>query len=821
MRVSLSWLRELVATDLPADELAERLTMAGVEVETVEPTGYLHPDVRVGRVLAVEPAPGRSDVRRVTVGLGDGREVTVASGAPNLGPGDIGARVALALPGAVVFDPRGEPPRPRPVKAAKIHGIESAGVLCSARELGLGPDHSGVLFLPAAAAEGATVADVVEPGEGAFADIALTLAILPNIARCQSMIGVAREVAALTGGELRLDLPVAEIAFASSDLDPVADDPAKCDQFRTALLEGVRVGPSPEWVQRRLIASGMEPINNVVDASNYVMLELGEPTHAYDADRLPSLKLGVRDAREGEVFRPLVPPPDGPEMTLPAGVLLVTSGDEPVALAGVMGGYDSRVQDDTTRVLLEAAHFDFITVRRSQTAVNLFTESSSRFSRGVDPALPERAAARFVHILKQTCPDLRVVRTGVWTTGEPPVREIDLDVGRMNASLGTALSVEHTVALLEKVGIGAESDGDRIRARVTSARGDVTLPADLMEEVVRLSGYDVLPATMPVEPLSMYVPDPGLEIRTRAIDALVAEGLQEVLLYSMSTPEAEAALHPGAAPDVSYVRIRNPISADRTVMRRTLLPGLLQVTEPNLRHARACHVFTLAPVFLPELGDPETGLPAEPLRLGIVMAGEAEPASLYRNAARPVDFHDLSGVVRRVFDALGIDGVRFDADDRAPYHPGICARVSRGGRVYGHCGALHPKVARAFDLEGLPVLAAELDVAALVADARLHRVVASPPRFPGIELDIAVLVDADLPVRRLMELTAEAGGALVEDVTVFDLYQGEQVPAGQKAVGLRFVLRAADRTLTMPEATEIRDAVAARLERDAGATLRM
>ena len=829
MLVPLSWLgRHVDLRGLPVDDLSHLLTTAGVEVDDAPATGAFHPDAVVGVIVSLDAED--EGLRWFTVDGGQG-PVTVASRAPNLagaGPGD---RVAFARPGAVVFDPADG--RPRKVGARKMRGGTSEGVFCSAAELGVGDDHSGVLRLGAHLPAGAPLADLPWPGDGP-ADRALQLAILPNIARCQSVLGVAREVGALTGRAVHDAVPLADDVQLqpSAALDPGPVDPALCGRFGVLLIEGVAVGDSPAWLQKRLRSLGLHPVNNVVDASNYVLFELGQPTHFYDADALPSLRLGVRRSAAGEAFKPLVAGDDDPPKALPAGLPVITADDgspagRAVAQAGVMGGFETRVTASTTRLLLEVATFDYIAVRRSQAATVTFTDASARYSRGVDPALVPVAAARLVHLLRESCPGLRVVGSGHTCTAALGDRAIPLSVPALRRALGVSLTAAEVGAALRQAGLGVHPDGndpsgESLIVQVPTRRADLGQPCDLYEEVARIVGFDRLPATLPAEPVPPQRPNPRRATRERLRDLAASLGLQETISYTLSSPELEARLHAGRAPAAGApLEILNPVSHERRSLRRSLLPHLLDTAAFNLRHGPAVHAFELGDVFLPDQPGLHPALPGERARLAILMTGPVDPAGLHQAAPRAADAHDLAAVVLAIGEHLHLPGLQLAAADRAPLHPGVGAvLLAEDGAELGILGEVHPLVAQAFDLEGHRLCVAELDVDALAARLPPRFRAPGAPRFPEIELDVAIVAEDALPAAALLATTRAAAGPLLRGATVFDVYRGKPVPEGQKAVGLRLWLGAPDRTLEMREAEALREAVVAALGAAHGATLR-
>jgi phenylalanyl-tRNA synthetase beta chain len=866
VRVSLSWLSQLVDLDgVPVEELCERLTTAGVEVESVDPTGALHPEVVVGVVAAVDrSAP---ELTWLEVDAGGPAPLRVVSRAPNLGGIAPGTRLALARPGAVIFEWKDGQPKQKKVAAAKLKVGTSEGVGCSAKELGIGDDHSGVLLLegpgapalpdglrlrqPGAPAGAPLAAALAWDAEGALADTSLLLAILPNIARCQSMVGVAREVGALLDRPLRGQIEVAEGAgrggartwpvltrdndalddFPNDDaLVPTTADPALCGRFAALRLDGVAVGPSPAWLQRRLLQAGLQPVNNVVDATNYAMIELGQPSHAYDAAALPAARLGVRRSRAGEAFKGLLAEAEAAAQPVPEGCPVIVSDDQIVALAGVMGGYGARVTAATTAVLLEVASFDNIAVRKSQQQNLMFSESSARFSRGVDPALVALAARRIVAVLAESCPALHVAGVGLLAAAPIQRRALRLDLDRLRAALGLPAADDEVASALQRAGLGVTGAGPgALAVEVPSSRQDIEHEADLWEEVARLLGYDRLPETMPVEPIPAAGTDRRLQLREELVDLAVRAGLTETWSYTLSSPELEERLRAGGgAPAPGYATLSNPGSVEKRALRRTLLAHLLECAAHNRRHTAGVHIFEQGVVVLPELPGLMPALPGERERLALLMVGPVEAEGLHQPSPRPADVHDLAGVIAELLDGLHVPGWRVEAlppeADRAPLHPGVAARVvvdgPEGPVELGRYGQVHPLVARAFDLGEAVVLVGELDVDAVVARSQRFFFAPGPPRFPEISLDVALIVDQAVSAAALCGTTRAAGGALLRDVVVFDVYQGKHVPAGKQAVGLRLRL-GAERTLEMREAEALRGAVLDALGAAHGAELRV
>jgi phenylalanyl-tRNA synthetase beta chain len=818
-------LRDFVEFSLPTTQLAERLTMAGIEVEAVEAVGALNDKVVIGTIIAVHSHSASSSTHFVDLDVGGGKRLQAISTAPNLAKVAKGDKVAVALPSATILGPD-ETFELRRVEATTVRGVRSEAVILSDRELGVGPDHIGARLLNVDLEPGRRIRDVLPREPTWEADEIITLSILANIARCQSIRGTAREVAAITGGAFSSHIDCASVNFAKRPLQTSSFDRELCRRFTDVLIEGVTVNHSPRWICRRLVLAGVTPINNIVDIANYVMLEVGQPMHTYDADHLPKQPLGVRRSIRGERLHVLTQPDDVEPLVLDPGIPVVTSNDVPVAVAGVVGSTKTAVRDTTQRVLLESANFDFISIRKSQSALKIFTEASARFSRGVDPQLTTDAIRRFIHLIVQNNESARVGRSHDYSLGVEDVeRTIVLGISEANASLGTSISPMEMSALLERVGISNKLDqkSNSIIASISSDREDVTIPSDLLEEIARLYGYERLPGTMPLEPIPGHPRNNHRHLREQARDALVMAGLQEVMTYSLTSPDRERALlasedKPIAEPP--YVRILNPISSERTVMRRSLLPELLLCVQRNLRHSLGCHFFEIGQVFLPEGPTTTTLLPYEEYRVAIAMSGAAEPGSVHHQSARNADYFDAAEAVQFLFRHLHIDDVSFRPARHPAFHPGICAEVIGSAKVYGQIGEIHPLVARAFGLEGHRVLAVDLSLEMIIADAVRFFGVSEILRQPSIQSDISVAVTEDMLAGRLREIVRNAAGPLLQDVEIFDIYRGAGVPDGYKAVGLRLTLNAGERTLTTAEEREIFDRVVKQLRMEVGAELR-
>jgi phenylalanyl-tRNA synthetase beta chain len=859
MRVPLTWLRDYVAIADTPEELASRLTFAGLEVEDIEYVG-LAPATQpitglpaagrsgppakglawdpativIAQILEVMPHPNADRLTLLRVDDGTGAEQIVLTGAPNLfhlkgtGPLPKPMKIVYAREGAILFDGHKPGREVMTLKRATIRGVESASMACSEKELGISDDHDGIIILDGDAPVGAAAA-------GYMGDVVFEVKINPNMARNACVLGIAREIAALTGVPMRP--PALSVTLTGA---PIAGrigieirEPALNPRFVLGLIEGVRIEPSPYWVQRRLRLVGTRPISNIVDATNYVMFELGEPLHAFDWDVVARRAGGrpptiiTRQAEPGETLTTL----DGVERKLEPFTVLVCDEQGALSMAGVMGGAESEVSEATTNVLLEGAAWDFINVRRTVKSQNLPSEASYRFSRGVHPGLAEKGVVRALEMMRQ------------WTGGtvarglvdsypgrlEPVVVEITpADIER---HLGVRILLDEIVRILRALKFDCEIGGDHadpnviIRATAPDHRLDIGTGlvgrADVVEEIARIYGYGRIPETMLAELIPPPHPNRDLELEERVRDVLASLGLQEIVTYSLTSPEREARLRlepprDGDA-DVPYVRLVNPIVVDRVVMRRTLLAGLIETAASNSRHTDRLAFFEMGHVFLPIPGE---DLPAEPTRLGILMAGARTPIGWQPGDRSPMDFFDVKGVLEALADALAVSGVTFEPAQYEPLHPGRTARVLIQGEPIGWIGELHPAVAERFDVKGQSVIVAELDVVPFLARSVDRNPTRPVPVYPPIKEDLAFVLDRSVPVARVREVIVAAGGPTLASATLFDEYSGEQVGAGKRSLAFSLTYQAPDRTLTDADARTIRERIVHALTTEIGAVLR-
>ncbi len=788
MRVPLSWLADHVDVDVPAATLAEKLTFAGVEIETIHRVGDDLAGILTARVLEVTQHPDADRLVLVRIDVG-GEERLVVCGARNFAPGDV---VPWAAPGAKL-------PGGVEIGRRKVRGALSDGMLASARELGVFDDHAGILVLPPDTPVGVDVVEAVE-----LRDTVLDVKTAPNRGDILSMRGIAREVALLLGKELKpLDLTVPEIGPPAGDLASVAvEDAEGCPLYAARVIQGLDAArPSPLWMARRLYLYGQRPLGAVVDVTNYLLLDQGQPLHAFDLDLVPGRRIVVRRAAEGETLRTL----DGRDRALTSEDTVITSGAHVVALAGIMGGEDTEVRASTTEVLLESAHFPPASVRRTMRRLGMNTEGGQRWARGVDPAGAEPVCDQAARLMATLAGG--TVATGRLRAG-PGVGEreaIRLDWGRSAERLGAPADPEFAAAQLRRYGCRTEVvDPRTVLAVPPSWRFDLELWADLEEEVARGWGYDQLPATLPAATGGRLTAEQRL--RRQARTALAGMGVTEVQTYPFLSQAAFDRLElPADDPRRRTLRLANPISEEAPELRTTLLPGLAEAAGRNLaRGLDGVAVYELGAVFLP-VRDGE--LPDEPLTLGVLLAGQA-PAGRFDDPRRPFDFADAKGVAEGLVAALGVPGVGYRAEEPPPYHPGRCAAVLLEDRPVGLLGQLHPRVAVAWELPAA-TFAVELELAPLLAAVPRMRPAPTPSPYPELTFDVAFLVPPGVAESDLEAALREAGGDLLTRLTLFDAYEGPPLPPGHRNLAYRVALQAADRTLTDADGAAIRDRMAA------------
>ena len=813
MRVSLNWLREYVDIDLPPEELADRMTRAGLAVDNSERIGGDWGDeIRVGYVTAVDPHPNADRLRLVTADLGADETHRVVCGAPNVA---VGQKIAFGTVGARVRD--GHSGKPSVLKPAVIRGVESAGMVLSEYELGISDDHEGILQLPADAPVGTRLSDVI-------GDVLFDLSVTPNRPDWLSVLGVAREIAALTSSALRE--PPLDYADSGKPVKGRAavdiHAPDLCRRYIATVIEGVTIGESPAWLKARLEAIGQRPINNVVDITNYVMFEIGQPIHAFDYDEVAGRHIIVRRGEDGETFKAL----DGVEHTLTRDVLVIADEAGAVGLAGVIGGLESEVTPSTKNILLESANFLGPNIRRTGTALKVRTEASTRFEKGLPPEFAMIASKRATKLFTEIAGGRALAGAVDAYPGKQREQRIEVTKERIARVLGIDPPASKVRSVLSSLGFTARwVPPDRYAVRVPYWRPDVRIDDDVAEEVGRIIGYDEIPTLLIAGSVPSPVEQPLRELRERARTLLAEAGMQEVITYSLTTMEALARVTPKE--DLAIYppyRAANPISSEHEFMRTTLRASLLQTVASNLRYEKGeMAVFEAARVYqrpdqrLPQPGRPfgEEALPDEREHIAGALTGRRADR-WGRPGADSVDFFDAKAYVEALLRGLNIEAEYAPADEFA-FAPGRTAEIRVDGRRAGVIGQLHPDTAAAFDIDQ-DVFVFDVVIDDLLPHANRQRKMAPVPRFPAVEQDLALIVDDGVPAGALR--TAIEAAPLVREARIFDVYHGEQVPAGRKSVAFAVAWQSPDHTLTDDEVAKAQRKLVERLRREFNAELR-
>jgi phenylalanyl-tRNA synthetase beta chain len=804
MIVTYNWLKEFVEFDLSPEELSHRLTMAGLEVDGMEKLGEGLDSVIVARLSSVEPHPEADRLTLCQVETGSGG-VQIVCGARNHKVGDL---VALAQVGTVL-------PGDFKIKKSRIRGRESMGMLCSEKELGLAEESEGIMILPEDLPLGRPVFEAL-----GIKDVRYELGLTPNRPDCLSVVGVAREVAAMVGESLKLPEPrLHEKEPAIEDQTSVTvRESGLCPRYDARLIRGVKIGPSPRWLARRVESVGMRSINNVVDVTNFVMMELGQPLHAFDFNLLRGRRIVVKRAGEGEVFTTL----DGQQRQLTGGDLTICDGDGPVALAGIMGGENSEIGPQSVDILLESAYFNPPTIRRTSKRLGIHTESSHRFERGADvdmvPVALDRATGLIVEVAGGS------VARGKIDVYPKPLAERKLKVTSRRTSeiLGIDLDVIEMQRQLRSIGLGVELAADRpdgvLYVTVPAFRPDLEREIDLVEEIARLNGYDRIPATMPVGRVICHRRAGHQRKAIKVRNALVGSGFSELINYSFVSPGVWDRIGLAATDSRRRnVTIINPLTEEQSVMRTCLVPSLLETVARNLSYrSRDLRLFEMRPVFLPRSGEE---LPEEKLRLTAIACGRREPEG-WAQGGEDIDFYDVKGMAEELLALFQVDKAAWVADSGEPFlHPGKSCAVYHDDVLVGTLGEVHPRVCRAYDID-LPVFVLDLDLEALFSQAGKVTSLRPLSRFPDVYRDSAFLVDEGIMAGQVLEVLGRARGKDVEDIILFDLYRGKGVPEGKKSLGIRVRYRSPERTLTDDEINFLHGRMIEALKEKVGAEIR-
>jgi phenylalanyl-tRNA synthetase beta chain len=800
MRVPLTWLAEYVPLTLPPAELAHRLTMAGVET-TYEPgasAGW--GNVFVGHVLEVAPHPNADRLRLATVDIGS-ETTTVVCGAPNVAAGQ---RIAFAKVGAHLLS--GKTGEPLELTAATIRGVVSAGMVCSAKELGISDEHEGILVLPDDAPLGMPLAEYMP-------DDVLEIEVTTNRGDCMSVLGIAHEVAAITGQSVAE--PGLDYEEAGGPVDDAVsvriEDAALCYRYTAAVVRGLKIGPSPAWMQRRLEQAGQRPINNVVDVTNYVMLEYGQPLHAFDLSRVKDKTIVVRPARDGERFVTL----DGEEHAMRPPMLLIADPERGIGVAGVMGGRNSEMSEATTDLLIESATFNAINTRRTAAALHIRTEASLRFEKGLNPELAIRAVRRATALVLETAGGVACVGISDTFPGEVESLKLLFTQGHMRRVLGTSFPQVQVIEVLRALGFNVGAiDEDKLLVSPPYWRTDIAIEEDVIEEIARTIGYDAVPEIPLAGQVPSSIAQPERALREEIRDLLVQAGLQETISYSLVSRtllELVGGIGDGKPEPLQAV---NPMSREQEYLRTSLRGSLLRTAASGLRQPPGnVALFEIGRVFLAREGE----LPEEPEKAVGVLAGPRGD-SLWDRSSDALDFFEAKGAVETMLQRLGVTP-SFERGEDEMLHPGRTARVLANGVDVGVVGELHPRTIAAFDFPADKVALFELNLAPLTEQVAWLRHRFHPfSRYPSAERDLALVVDAATPAERLQSIIDDH--PLVVRSTLFDVFEGESLTPGKKSLAYRIGLQSPEATLSPEQLTETVASIVDRLQRETGATLR-
>jgi len=814
MKVSLNWLKQYVDIKLPAAEVAEKLTMSGSEAKGREVMGEHWDGIVAGRITAVDPHPNADRLTLVSIDHGGGEE-TVVCGAPNVA---VGAVVAYAPVDSQLIDPAtGELTR---LKSARIRGVVSSGMACSERELGISDEHEGILILPEDTAIGTPLADLL-------GDVILNLDITPNRPDCLSVIGIAREIAALTGEKIHLpDSTYAKSATAiESRVSVEIADPGLCPRYCASLISGVTIAESPPWMQERLISYGMRPINNIVDITNFVMVEYGQPLHAFDFERIRGGRIIVRRARDGEQIVSL----DDIDRNLSSDMLVIADEDRAVAVAGVMGGANSEVTEGTATILLEAASFNPRSVHYTARTLQMPSEASIRFERGIAPGVTLPALKRATQLIAELGGGEAAAGTIDVYPGRVETAPLTITPEEVTRVLGVTFSREQIVDTLTALGFESTSGaGDEVVAVAPDWRSDITCPVDIIEEVARVIGYDEIPVTMLSGSVPRHNPEPVVALRRRLGEVLTGLGFQEIVSHSLTSLDAITRLYPESeVGPASLVKLSNPMTTTYEYLRPDLRSCLLSSLANNQGRADGgIRLYEIGRVYRP--GE-EGHLPDEFDMLAGIVSGTRHEA-WWQGSDAPdgdgeLDFFDVKGAVENLLDRLSVAAVFGPGDDPSLHPAGQAVIMGGGSRLglrvgsgrLGVIGEIHPDVLDSFEIDG-PACFFEISLPTLLAAASAHHEYRPISRYPAIIRDLALVVDAAVSHQQATDIIG--GFPLVEQVTLFDVYSGEQVPAGKKSLAYRVSFQSSDHTLTDGEADRVQKKILSKLSSEIGAVLR-
>ena len=804
MKVSYKWLKEyLDLSDVTPDELAEKMSRTGIEVDDVIYPGKGLSKIVVGETLSVVDHPDSDHLHVCQVNIGTEEPIQIVCGAPNVAAGQ---KVIVALHGARITGNA-------KIKKGKMRGQESNGMICSLAELGYSESvvskkyADGIFVLPAEAVPGTEVVDLLE-----LDDAILDIDITPNRADALSMRGSAYEVAAIYNKALKFpEAPVSEKTGSVTEYIKVAvEDTNDAPAYHIQVIKDVKIAESPLWLQNKLMNGGIRPINNVVDITNYILLEYGQPLHAFDYDQIGSKEIIVRRAKENEMMTTL----DGVERTLDTDNIVITNGTAPIALAGVMGGLDSEITDETVTVALEAALFNPVLIRKTAGKFNLRSESSSRFEKGINVATIRTAGQHAAELIHELAGGTIVAGTASVDTVEVKDTEVVITLEKINRSLGTAISSGEVTAIFNQLGFASTFDGEIFTVAVPPRRWDISIYADILEEVARIYGYDNLPETLPITPALPTALTPKQHTMRITRRFMEGAGLTQNISYVLTTAEKAREY---AVEDKEGIRLAWPMSEDRSTLRMNLLSTLLDNAAYNVaRKNTDIQFYEIGRVFFPSA---DSVLPIEAERLAGVMTGMAYQKD-WQMAAEPVNFYHAKGVLDGYFETMGLsDQIRFEAaKDLKWMHPGRTAAVYLGDAYIGYVGQVHPATANAYDLK--ETYAFEIDFEAIIAAPKEVITQQPIPKFPGVTRDVALLVDETVTHQQIVKTIKENGGKFLKDVHLFDIYQGKGIEDGKKSVAYSMSFLNPEATLVDEDINKAFTKLVAALETECGAAIR-
>ena len=801
MLVSLKWLKDYIDLELTASQLADRLTMSGLEVDEIKTIAHKFSGVVVARILSVRPHPEADKLSLCNVTDGS-QTYPVVCGAKNIKAGDV---VPLAKIGAVI-------PGGYTIKATVLRGEKSEGMLCSEVELEIGDDASGIMLLPVGLVLGSPLESALNLG-----DTVLDVSITPNRSDCLSMIGMAREVSALTGRKIKM--PAVKIKESAEDISSLSSvsivDADLCPRYSARMIKNVKIGDSPTWMKSRLEAAGLRAINNVVDVTNFVMLEMGQPLHAFDFRFLEEGRIVVRKSKAGEEFVSL----DEKSRILPENTLLICDGKKPVAIGGIMGGLNSEIKEDTDTIFLESAYFSPSSIRRSSRRMAMPTDAAFRFERGIDPEGVIRALNRATQLIADLSGGL-ICKNHLdeYPQKITAVANIPLRLARIREIIGTSIPAKDVVRILKSIGMSVRQEG-RGKYLVTppTFRVDIEREIDLIEEVVRLYGYDRVPVTLPAVSVTEMAVIPRLDLEERVRQLLVGSGYSEIINYSFTSPASVDYLGlPSTDARRNFVVIKNPLTEEQSVMRTTMVYGLLETMKKNINNGSFnLKIFEIGRVFLTrKMGE----LPEEKNILAGLLTGKASE-DLWDSKVN-VDFYDLKGCLENIFYDLKLDSCRYHAEKSEPFfHPGQSCGLYCSETRIGYMGQVHPEVMQKMDIKNTAYL---FEINIDILEKQINRRISYKEisKFPAVTRDVAFVIPVSTEAEEMMEIVLSQREDLLENVGIFDIYTGKGLDEGTKSLGLRFSYRAFDRTLTDAEINSIHDKIVHNTVRLTGAKIR-